>query len=58
MPQSSVLGPLLFVIYINDMSRVIQHTEMHYFADDMNLLCSSNSMKKINLYINHDLKQA
>ena len=55
-PEGSVLGPLLFLIYINDMSRVIQHSEMHHFADDTKLLYSSNSMKKINRYINHDLK--
>ena len=54
--EGSVLGPLLFLIYINDMSRVIQHSEMHHFADDTKLLYSSNSMKKINRYINHDLK--
>ena len=29
---------------------------MHHFADDSNLVYSSNSMKKINSYINHDLK--
>ena len=55
-PQGSVLGQLLFLIYINDMSKVIQHSEMHHFADDTNLLYSSNSMKKINRYINHGLK--
>ena len=49
-PQGSVLEPLLFLIYINDMSGVIQHSEMHHFADDTNLLYLSNSMKKINIY--------
>ena len=29
---------------------------MHHFADDTNLLYSSNSLKQINRYINHDLK--
>ena len=38
------------------MSRVIQQSEMHHFADDTNYLSSSNSMKKLNRYINHDLK--
>ena len=51
-PQSSVLGSLLFVIYVSDMSRIIQHSEMHHFVDDKNLLYSNNSIKKINRYIN------
>ena len=38
------------------MSRVIQHSEMYHFADDTNLFYSSNFMKKINRYINHDLQ--
>ena len=38
------------------MSKVIPHSGMHYFADDTNLLYSSNSMKKINSDINGDLK--
>ena len=39
------------------MSRVIQHSEIHDFVDDTNfLIYSSNSMKKINRYINHNLK--
>ena len=55
-PQGSVLGLLLFLVYVNDMSQVIQHSEMHHFADDTNLSYSSNSMKKINKFVNHDLK--
>ena len=48
--QGSILGPLFFLIYINDMSKVIQSSEMYHFADDTNLLYSSNSMKKISIY--------
>ena len=55
-PQGSVLGPPLFLIYVNEMSRVIQHSEICHFADDTNLLYSSNSMSKLSKYINHDLK--
>lgn len=38
------------------MIKVIPQSGMHYFADDTNLLYSSNYMKKINSDINGDLK--
>ena len=38
------------------MSKVIESSEMHHFVDDRNLSYSSNSLKKIDRYINHDLK--
>ena len=55
-PQGSVLGPLLCLTYINDMSKVVQYSEMNHFADETNFLYQSNSIKKVNRYINHDLK--
>ena len=46
--------------YINDLNKVIQHwcssSVMQHFADDTNLLYSSNSLKQINRYMNYDLK--
>ena len=57
MPQGSVLGPLLFLIYIYNLNEAISHSIIHHFADDTNILFSQKSLKKINKYINHDLSQ-
>ena len=37
-PQGSVLGPLLFTLYINDMHKCIKNSTSFHFADDTNLL--------------------
>ena len=43
--QGSILGPLLFLVYINDLHNAVKHTEIHHFADDTNVLYSSKSLK-------------
>lgn len=39
-PQGSVLGPLLFSIFINDLPTVLQKSKCHLYADDVQLFAS------------------
>ena len=55
-PQGSVLGYLLFLLYIIDLNQAIKFCTVYHFADDTNLLCHSNSTKKLNKLVNADLK--
>ena len=54
-PQSSVLDPLLFLIFINDFNIAIKHSETLQFADDTCLFNIKDSVKQINKVVNKDL---
>ena len=43
-------------IYINDLNQAIKFCKVHHFADDTNLSCLSNSIKKLNKIVNADWK--
>ena len=54
-PQGSILGPLLFIIYINDMNKALENCLTHHFADDTNLLYAHKDPKILKNVVNKDL---
>ena len=54
-PQGSCPGPLLFLIYINDLSRALQISRVSMFADEPCLYHQSSDISLLNEAINEDL---
>jgi len=55
-PQGSVLGPLLFIIYTNDLPNCLSDSKAILFADDTTLYVSSNNIKTLYHSVNSELE--
>ena len=56
-PQGSILGPLLFLIYINDLPSYLPQAFTVLFADDTNLIFKNKSLTSLQLEINNTVSQ-
>ena len=56
-PQGSSLGPLLFMIYLNDFKNCVNKLINGHFADDTYILYGGKKLKTIETIINTELKQ-
>ena len=55
-PQGSILGPLLFVLFFNDISSHLNYCKIVKYADDTAIFCENGGLPTIERQLDEDLK--
>ena len=54
-PQGSILGPLLFILFVNDMPECTRHSSMDLYADDTTMKTAHKHLASVEQSLNEDL---
>jgi len=55
-PQGSILGPLLYLIYVNECAKSLNYSNAILYADDTTLIISAKTYANLYKFMNEDLK--
>jgi hypothetical protein len=56
-PQGTVIGPLLFILYINDIIKSVKFAKISLFADDTLLTISGDNVAEMTTQLNQDMEK-